>query len=312
MNEKATNSKRRTTGRHAALGVVAIAALAIAGFALAGVVGVAAASPVRLSLAPTTTATPGVPAIEHSIGSPGGATRAVTDTSSTNWAGYADTVPTADYGKVTEVLGEWKVPKVTCPSDEPAIQDNWVGIDGFATDTVEQGGTIVECSTAGAAAADFDWYEFYPYEDVITVKSVSPGDSMEGIVTYTASTGVFKITIDDLTHTGDSFSYTGNPKTCNSSGCESGSDSGPECISESLTGEGYYLPDYGTTTFTTCQAWISGDHAGIGGLPSGAHATVYAITQDSPVTGKVQQSVGALKTNLYKDDEFTITWHSLE
>jgi hypothetical protein len=310
MDEKLGKWVRRENERSRVLWVVAISTLAVTGFALAGVAGIAAAGPVKISLAPSNVGTPDVPAISHPPVVTPGHPSGVTKTTSTNWAGYADTVPSADYGTITEVLGEWKVPKVKCNVYSPSIQDNWIGIDGFSTSTVEQGGTIAECSSAGATPSYYDWYEFYPYNDVTTVNSVSAGDSMEGYVTYAASTGVYVITIDDLTHSGDSFTYTGNPSTCNSSGCESGSDGSAECISESLTGEGYYLPDYGTTTFTTCQAWINGYHSGIGGLPSGAHATVYAITQDSPITGGTQQSVGSLSTNLYTDDEFTITWHS--
>jgi hypothetical protein len=312
VKEISGKSVRRMSERRTVPRAVVLVALVITGFGFAGVAGVLAPGPAKIAFSSGEIITPFVPGVGHTPGVTSAYGPAVQDTTSTNWAGYADSVPSSYYGHITKVLGQWTVPKITCPVYEPAIQDNWVGIDGFTTDTVEQGGTIAECSVPGEPAAYYDWYEFYPYEAVITVNAVSPGDAMQGQVTYAASTGVYTITITDKTNTAASFTYVGSPTTCSGGSCETGPDGSAECISESLTGEGYFLPDYGTSTFHTCQAWILGYHSGIGGLPSGAHATVWAITQDSPITGDVQQSISGLGTHFYTDDRFSVTWKSYE
>ncbi len=241
----------------------------------------------------------------------------VKKTTSGNWGGYADT---AKEGTILEAYGEWQVPAITCGADEPAIQDNWVGIDGFSTGTVEQGGTLAYCTTDGGAPTYYDWFEFYPYEDIQFVFSGSiAGNNFQTYVLYQpyycygSDCGIYTILVEDESNAAFSFVVQGNPSICNSDNqCEGGPDGSAECISESLTGEGYYLPDYGTTTFATCQAVINGYHSGIGGLPKDAHATVYAITTIGDVSGKVQQSVSSLSTYDYTDDHFTITWGSYD
>jgi hypothetical protein len=76
---------------------------------------------------------------------------------------------------------------------------------------------------------------------------------------------------------------------------------------ESLVSQGYYLPDYVSTTFVSCDVEIHGHYSGIGGLPSTV-ATVYHITTYGYTSDRLQQKVSGLTTFDYKHDHFTITW----
>jgi hypothetical protein len=119
---------------------------------------------------------------------------------STNWSGYAVTGPA---GSVTSAAGSWKVPTVTCSSTSTSYVAFWVGIDGYSSGTVEQTGTMAECSRGSPSY--FAWYEFYPNPSFeITTIAVSPGDTVSASVAYLGSSQ-FKTTIEDTT-TGASYS----------------------------------------------------------------------------------------------------------
>jgi hypothetical protein len=234
--------------------------------------------------------------------------------SSTNWGGYADT---ATAGTILESYGVWQVPSISCSSAYPAINDNWVGIDGFGTGTVEQGGTYGYCTSTGAGPYYWTWWEFFPYNGIQSFSSsVSAGDWIEAYILfnpqfcYGSACGVYTIVVNDLSNSAADLSVVGNPTTCNPSNgaCESGSDSTVECISESLVDQGYYLPDYGTTTFATCDATVNGHYAGIGGLPSSAGATVYKVATIGFLSGLTQQKISSLTSFDYHKDHFVITW----
>ncbi len=231
---------------------------------------------------------------------------------STNWGGYA---ANATAGTVLEAYAEWIVPAISCASHNPSLADQWVGIDGFNDGTVEQGGTYEYCVSAHSGPYYWTWFEFYPYESIVSVSStVAAGDLMQAYILYnpyisiSGYSGVYTIVVEDDSNNASSFAVQGNPSQCDASGCQSGPDQSAECISESLVGQGLKLPDYGTTTFYTCDAEINGYFAGIGGLPHGAHATVNEITTVGFDSGKTQQAVSKLSTFDYKYDYFTITW----
>ncbi len=300
--------------RSSPLLALAVATMAIAGFGVAGAVAlgtVLASEVTHVSGSPAAAPllaekiTPQMSALLH-----GYLKHSVHQSTSSNWAGYADT---ATGGTILEVLGEWRVPTINCDV-YPAIADNWVGIDGFSDTPVEQGGTYEYCNSDGGGPYYWDWFEFYPYESSVAVNEVYAGDLIQAYVLYNPYTceggvcGIYSIIVEDLSHPSADILVQGNPSVCNSSGwCETGPDESAECISESLVGEGDYLADYGTTKFISCDASINGYWAGIGGLPSGAHATTYEITTyDS--ANLVEQKPSGLKTYDYKDDQFTITW----
>jgi hypothetical protein len=221
----------------------------------------------------------------------------VKKTTSGNWAGYAATSK-GDY-EVTEAYTVFFVPSISCGSVEPTLSDQWTGIDGFSSSTVEQEGVTEYCTTNGGSPTYVAWFEFYP-ENVDYVMDVSAGDEIEAYTEFSYATDVFTVVLSDLTSSTGFYTF-GNP--------ESGVADSAECISENVVGEGtYYLADYGTQYFDACEATISGYFGGIGGLNKDAHATVYEITQIGPISGLTDQTPSKLYTDIYADDEFAVTW----
>jgi hypothetical protein len=92
-----------------------------------------------------------------------------------NWSGY---VYSGAAGSVTGVKGSWIVPTLVCTSSTPnGYAAFWVGIDGWASNTVEQLGIEADC--VNHSATYYAWYEFYPHPSY-TVSSfiVSPGETI--------------------------------------------------------------------------------------------------------------------------------------
>jgi hypothetical protein len=139
----------------------------------------------------------------------------LTQVQSTNWAGYADdNTAGTTYSTVT---GNWSEPAVTCPRHGTQDAVFWVGIDGFTSGTVEQDGTLAECSRG--TAFYFTWWEMFPTNSIQVVGStVSPGDSISSSVVRSGSSYTLKVT--DSTHPANSFSTTQSCATCVNSSAE--------------------------------------------------------------------------------------------
>jgi hypothetical protein len=218
-----------------------------------------------------------------------------------NWAGYAATSK-SDY-QVTDAYTVFFVPTISCGSTEPTLSDQWVGIDGFSTDTVEQEGVTEYCTSNGGSPTYVAWFEFFP-EDPVYVFDVNAGDEIEAYTEFSEATDVFTVVLNDLTLEEGFYTF-GNP--------ENGAASSAECISENIVGEGtYYLADYGTQIFYSCQTTINGYFGGIGGLNKDAHATVYEITNVGPISGHTDQKPSKLANDIYKDDYFSVTWEGYD
>ena len=112
------------------------------------------------------------------------------------WGGY---VVFGNFnGSVSAVTGEWVVPTINCSGVSKAAVLIWVGMDGWRSSTVEQGGTRADC--LGGVASYSAWYEFYPLEPStmnFTGLQVDPGDLVRASAKY--SGGSFNITVADLT-----------------------------------------------------------------------------------------------------------------
>ncbi len=224
------------------------------------------------------------------------------DWTSYNWAGYADIKKS---GNITEATGEWFVTAVSCANapKKGSFEVQWVGIDGWGSDTVEQAGTLSYCSGPGAAPQYYTWWEFWPYNDITFVTQETVGDFVQATVLYSPNVcygtacGVYTLVFQDFDNASNNFVVAGNPSVCDSNGCENGPDLSAECISEAPSGFGYpgYTPlaDYGETDFYYCSATIHGHFAGIGSLS--AVATVYHINEvDS--AGHLMQKTGPIGT----------------
>jgi hypothetical protein len=85
---------------------------------------------------------------------------------------------------VSYVAGSWTVPTVSCPRRGTSYAAFWVGIDGYSSSTVEQTGTLAECSNGVATYSA--WYEFYPSPMyTISALTVRPGDVITAQVQFT-------------------------------------------------------------------------------------------------------------------------------
>jgi hypothetical protein len=208
--------------------------------------------------------------------------------SSSNWSGYADDSSSGNtYRKVS---ANWKQPTVTCiRSTDQEIAVFWVGIDGYSDATVEQDGTLAFCNFG--VLTYYDWWEMYPTNGIQTVHTISAGDSMSSVVTFTA--GSYKLTVTDHTNPAASFSIT---RSCGS--CANGS---AEWIAErpSSGGSLFVLPKF--TTWRVSRASVaSGSTTGtISTFPDDA-ITMINRSHQNLVT------VSALNT---AGNGFSATWH---
>jgi len=196
----------------------------------------------------------------------------VTASTSYNWSGYADAE--AGTTTVSRVSGSWVVPYVQCPSapyqNSDVFNANWIGIDGFSDQTVEQLGSATQCYEG--VEYYYVWYEMYPANTVEegttacindNVNCPQPGDRISASVTVTpAGSGEnnYTLTLIDHTRPQESFSTS---QQCAADTC---TDSSAEWIIERPA----VLPPFGvqilplsdfTRTFFTSAGLVSGGRA---------------------------------------------------
>jgi hypothetical protein len=138
---------------------------------------------------------PGGPGAAVQPGGPTGGQRAAVGAqkvvTSTNWAGYGSA---GAAGRYTSVASDWVQPAGRCsPGNQYAAF--WVGLDGYASSTVEQVGSEADC--IGGTARYSAWYELYPAGPVYFGAMVRPGDRLHGSVSY--SGGRFLLALTDST-----------------------------------------------------------------------------------------------------------------
>lgn len=196
-----------------------------------------------------------------------------------NWGGYAVCVPQSNCqaclsllsscnanttGTVTDVVGTWVVPAIvgasatSCSDSEKTWYDmsDWVGIDGFVSDTVEQTGTASDCYYGQVYY--YSWYEFYPSPSYITPVAVHPGDTITASVHYSSVTHNFTTTIEDVT--------TGHSYTSPSTYVPGAERSSAEWIAESAYFDGFLALTHVTpASFSGGEATIHGDTHTISG-----------------------------------------------
>jgi hypothetical protein len=158
--------------------------------------------------------------LQRSGAAPKAVNGSVTGSQSINWSGYADAESASN--TVSQVSGNWIMPAVQClPApyqNQDAFLANWVGIDGFSDQTVEQLGTAAQCYEG--VKYYYVWYEMYPSGTVEegTTACINnntdcpqPGDRISASVTVTpAGSGEngYKLTLTDHTNPDESFSVT--------------------------------------------------------------------------------------------------------
>ena len=187
----------------------------------------------------------------------------ITNSTSTNWSGYAVTG-----SRFTSVLASWTQPAANCSGT--AYSSFWVGLDGDTSNTVEQTGTDADCS--GSTPQYYAWYEMYPKFPVNLKGTVRPGDHLSASVT-TDGSGRFTLTITDSTQ---GWTNTTNARL------KSAKLASAEVIAEAPSSSQGVLPlaNFGAVSFSGAKA--------NGSLLTSSTPHVDAITMQSGSTVKAQ------------------------
>ncbi|MEZ0089230.1 G1 family glutamic endopeptidase [Streptacidiphilus sp. EB129] len=106
------------------------------------------------------------------------------------WGGYV-----AQGSGFQNISGSWTMPQVQCNTANDLFAP-WVGIDGYGSQTVEQTGVQVDCSSGSPVLSG--WYEMYPAPPQYFNDPVSTGDSFTGAVS-TDGSGNYTLTLTDNT-----------------------------------------------------------------------------------------------------------------
>ena len=209
--------------------------------------------------------------------------------SSTNWSGYADTGT-----GFSSVTGKWTQPKVSnCSTSGPVkAVVFWVGIDGFNSGSVEQGGTGAICGQ-GTPLTYFTWWEMFPTNSIQAVGvTVKPGDKISASVVRSGTKYTIKVT--DSTTSGNSFTKTPTCKV--SGGCK---NSSAEWIGErpSTSSGPVPLPKFSTWTVTAATVKAGSKSGTIKSFPDNE------ITMFNKKGGHVLAQPSALNSagNSFKD-----------
>jgi len=173
-------------------------------------------------------------------------------TISLNWSGYAAVSKTP----FNYVHSTFVQPSVRCPGLANQFTTNWVGLDGFTNQTVEQDGTYGYCGGPSHTTPVYvAWYEMYPKASV-NVFGVHAGDIINEQVSYTS--GKFTLSVSDLT-TGKSATTTAACSSCKRASAEWIIERPAFCLNKKCTKFALTeLADYGTSTMSADQASVDG------------------------------------------------------
>jgi hypothetical protein len=145
------------------------------------------------------------------------------------WGGYA----VSKGGKT--ITASWVNPRVDCSG---GVNSLWAGFDGYGTETVEQIGIDLDCSSGSVEYKP--WYEMYPRDSVYFDQPTKEGDQMTATVVHDDGTN-YTLTLADSTQNWS--------KTFHDS-LDGANDSTAEVIMERLSSN---VDNFGTMTFTGCQ-----------------------------------------------------------
>lgn len=215
-------------------------------------------------------------------------------TISYNWSGYAAT----SAKKFNYVSSQFVQPAVTCPGIPNQLTSNWVGLDGFANETVEQDGTFGLCGGKHHTTPEYSaWYEMYPAASG-NVFRVKPGDVIDESVRYTG--GKFHLAIADVT-SGKHFSYVQACATCQRSSAEWIIERPAECNSTETKCFVTELADFHSTTMGDADARVAG-----GKVKSINGFNNYPISMINPL--KSGGFISLDTVGPVSDHGFTATW----
>jgi Peptidase A4 family len=271
--------------------LMAIAVLSLGGVSVAsaGTYSSAAPAPPRVSVPPPP------PQFQQLYQSGSGGVGGLTQVNYTNWSGYADSSAAASE-EYTKVSSSFTEPKITCDasmSGQYQIAVFWDGIDGFANQRVEQGGTEAWCY--GGQGPFYDtWWEEFPTNAIQDVgTTVQAGDKIAVSVVRSGTKYTVKVT--DSTHTANSFTHS---FTCASSTCP---NSSAEWIAEAPTN----LSNNTLYPLAKFSTWTNGNSAVANSGTSG-HIKTFPDDEITMVgNNDVKASPGTLNSTGTK---FSVTW----
>jgi hypothetical protein len=214
--------------------------------------------PAAASTTTENTPQPGGPLIQPPTANTAGVS--TTYTVSENWSGYAVT----GSKQYTYVHSTFVEPTISCSGVPDQWTSNWVGLDGYKDQTVEQDGTFAWCGGASYTTPKYEaWYEMYPANSV-NVFAVHPGDIIDVSVTYSDSTGDFALTVSDLS-TGKTATDTATCSTCERTSAEWIIERPAMCNSAGTQCFLTEMADFGTSTMTGDEAQVDGGNVkGVG------------------------------------------------
>jgi hypothetical protein len=115
---------------------------------------------------------------------------------STNWSGYA---VTGGGGAFRTVSASWVQPRAHCAGVAGhRLAAFWVGLDGFASPSVEQTGSDSDCR--GKVPTYYGWYEMFPAPPVLYRNKVAAGDHMSASVTFRGTRSYVLVLRDTTRH----------------------------------------------------------------------------------------------------------------
>jgi hypothetical protein len=249
----------------------------------------------------STTAT--IPAADTATSQPGGpmvvptssgitANASTTVTISENWSGYA----VAGKKQYNYVHSTFVEPTITCPGVADQWSSNWVGLDGYNDETVEQDGTAAWCGGTDHTTPKYEaWYEMFPANSV-NVFAVHPGDIIDTVVSYSDTTSEFTLTVSDLT-TGKTATTSAACSTCERASAEWIIERPALCNAAETKCFITELADFGTSTMGGDEASVDGGAVkGVGAFNNYAIDIVnpdangdggfYSLDTVGPVSGK--------------------------
>jgi len=226
--------------------------------------------------------------------------RHVTVSYNTGWAGYA--VTGSDF---THVEGSWIVSAVNCTATPNTFSSEWVGIDGWSSNTVEQIGTDADC--LGTAPYYWVWYEFYPYGSIVIHDvSIAAGDKFAAAVTYDGD-NYYTVALKNES-TGQSFS-----KKVEFDGADGSGPPQRNSAEWIMEMDGEKLSDFGVDSFGKEYTGYVNDKATDSSVSNGVINAFGNAVQESITTqnGSANSPLTALPSALASDGaSFTVTWKS--
>ena len=211
---------------------------------------------------------------------------ALTQVTSTNWSGYADTG-----SSFSAVSASWTEPTPSCSGRTESLAAFWVGIDGYSSDSVEQDGTLIECYRG--STYQYTWWEMYPTNDIQVVgESLAAGDAITAKVTKSGTS--YTLSVTDSTHTANSFSTS---QSCSASSCV---DSSAEWIAEAPSSSSGVEPLAKFSTWTDANS----------GVTEGSTAGVISSFTDDEITMKTSSGSTEAQPSALNSagNSFTVTW----